>query len=147
MKVLCIYHGNCADGFVWRGLVPWDKVNTRPQLGRFMAQCEYIVWGSAGPLPVERGVGVLPGIYRYPSQEGGGERQHVTQKPVKLMEDIVRIEPEGATILDPFMGSGTTGVACASLGRKFIGIEIEHKYFEIACERIENAQRQGRLIA
>ena len=51
------------------------------------------------------------------------------------------------TILDPFMGSGTTGVACMNLGRKFIGIEIEPKYFAIACERIENAQRQGRMFA
>ena len=51
------------------------------------------------------------------------------------------------TILDPFMGSGTTGVACMNLGRKFIGIEIEPKYFDIACERIENAQRQQRMFA
>jgi DNA modification methylase len=51
------------------------------------------------------------------------------------------------TVLDPFMGSGTTGVACMNLGRKFIGIEIEPKYFDIACERIEQAQRQQRLFA
>jgi DNA modification methylase len=48
----------------------------------------------------------------------------------------------GETVLDPFMGSGTTGVACAKLGRRFIGIEIEERYFEIACRRIEDAQRQ-----
>ena len=53
----------------------------------------------------------------------------------------------GDMVLDPFMGSGTTGVACANLGRKFIGIEIEKKYFDIACERIDQAQRQGRLFA
>ena len=51
------------------------------------------------------------------------------------------------TILDPFMGSGTTGVACANLGRKFIGIELERKYFDIACERIEAAQAQLRMFA
>jgi site-specific DNA-methyltransferase (adenine-specific) len=50
-------------------------------------------------------------------------------------------------VLDPFMGSGTTGVACAQLGRKFIGIEIERKYFDIACERIDNAYRQQRMFA
>ena len=49
----------------------------------------------------------------------------------------------GETVLDPFMGSGTTGVACAKLGRKFIGIEIEPKYFDIACKRIEEAYSQG----
>jgi DNA modification methylase len=52
----------------------------------------------------------------------------------------------GETVLDPFMGSGTTGVACMNLGRKFIGIEIEPKYFDIACKRIEQAQKQGRLF-
>lgn len=54
---------------------------------------------------------------------------------------------EPKNILDPFMGSGTTGVACANLGRSFIGIEIDRKYFDIACERIENAQRQHRMFA
>jgi site-specific DNA-methyltransferase (adenine-specific) len=54
---------------------------------------------------------------------------------------------EDTHILDPFMGSGTTGVACMNLGRKFIGIEKEPKYFDIACRRIEDAQRQGRLFA
>ena len=70
---------------------------------------------------------------------------HPTEKPAPLMEWCVGMVPGG--VLDPFMGSGTTGVACMNLGRKFIGIEIEPKYFDIACERIENAQRQGRLIA
>ena len=72
---------------------------------------------------------------------------HPTQKPVKLMRWCIEKMGMPETILDPFMGSGTTGVACMNLGRKFIGIEIEPKYFDIACERIENAQRQGRLIA
>ena len=58
-----------------------------------------------------------------------------------------RAAPRGGTIIDPFMGSGTCGVACADLGRKFIGIEIEPKYFDIACERIERAQAQPRLFA
>jgi site-specific DNA-methyltransferase (adenine-specific) len=59
---------------------------------------------------------------------------------------IHRFDVEG-TILDPLMGSGTTGVACMNLGRKFIGIEIDPKYFDIACERIDNALRQERLFA
>lgn len=53
--------------------------------------------------------------------------------------------PEAQTVTDPFMGSGTTGVACARLGKSFVGIERERKYFDIACERIENEQRQCRL--
>lgn len=68
---------------------------------------------------------------------------HPTQKPVEVMKWCIEHLPEpNRTILDPFMGSGTTGVACAKLGRKFIGIEIEPKYFDIACKRIEEAYRQ-----
>lgn len=70
------------------------------------------------------------------------ERFHPTQKPVQLMEWCIGFVPDAQTILDPFMGSGTTGVAAVKMGRKFIGIEREPKYFEIACRRIEDAQRQ-----
>jgi site-specific DNA-methyltransferase (adenine-specific) len=81
-------------------------------------------------------------------QAGAGEkRSHPTQKPVALMEWCLGFLPDAHTILDPFMGSGTTGVACAKLGRKFIGIEIEPRYFDIACRRIEEAYRQPRLFA
>jgi DNA modification methylase len=72
-------------------------------------------------------------------------KHHPTQKPLPLMVWCVN-KVEGETILDPFMGSGTTGVACQKLGRKFIGIEIEPKYFDIACRRIEEAMRQPDLF-
>lgn len=74
------------------------------------------------------------------------DREHPTQKPVAIVEAVVGLFPEARSILDPFMGSGTTGVACMNLGRSFIGIEREPKYFDIACRRIDDAQRQGRLI-
>ena len=72
---------------------------------------------------------------------------HPTQKPLAVMRWTLSFFPEAASVLDPFMGSGTTGVACAQLGRKFIGIEIEPKYFDIACRRIEQAYAQGKLFA
>ena len=73
---------------------------------------------------------------------------HPTQKPVALMEYLIRTyTQEGEMVLDNCMGSGTTGVACVNLAREFVGIEIEPKYFDIACRRIEDAHRQGRLIA
>jgi DNA modification methylase len=75
------------------------------------------------------------------------ERGHPTQKPVGLMVWCLEFFPKAETILDPFMGSGTTGVACIQLGRKFIGIEREPKYFDIACKRIEQAVSQGQLFA
>ena len=72
---------------------------------------------------------------------------HPAQKPVEVMKWCVRQLPDDAqTILDPFMGSGTTGVAAVQMGRKFIGIEREERYFEIACKRIEQAQRQGDMF-
>lgn len=72
---------------------------------------------------------------------------HPTQKPIKLMEDLLyTFTDEGDSVLDFTMGSGTTGVAAVQMGRKFIGIEREPKYFDIACKRIEDAQRQGDMF-
>jgi site-specific DNA-methyltransferase (adenine-specific) len=91
---------------------------------------------------------------RYPrsvvrfSSDTQKESEHPTQKPVALMQYLVRSHSApGHTVLDFTAGSGTTGVACMNLGRKFIGIEIKPKYFDIACRRIEDAQRQSRLFA
>lgn len=81
-------------------------------------------------------------VFDAPRSEPG--REHPTQKPVALM--VWCVEKTKGTIFDPFMGSGTTGVAAVRLGRKFIGIEREPKYFEIACRRIEDAQRQESLF-
>ena len=83
-----------------------------------------------------------------PLENTVGQFAHPSPKTTKHYQRLVEMfSPLGATVLDPFMGSGTTGVACANLGRKFIGIEIERKYFDIACERIEAAQAQHRLFA
>lgn len=74
-------------------------------------------------------------------------RNHLTEKPVALMVwciDQLKSPPD-TTVLDPYMGSGTTGVAAIQRDRKFIGVEIERRWFDIACRRIEEAQRQGRL--
>lgn len=75
----------------------------------------------------------------------GEQLQHPTQKPVALMARLIR-KTDCQTILDPFMGSGTTGVAAVQMGRKFIGIEREPRYFDIACRRIEQAVAQGQLF-
>ena len=78
---------------------------------------------------------------------GGYFGKHPCEKPISLMAHIVGSSSKTAdTILDPFMGSGTTGVAAIQLGRKFIGIEREERYFDIACKRIEQAQAQGKLF-
>ena len=90
------------------------------------------------------GKGRRPDIIEHTeSSEGNG---HPCPKPVRFMQRLVeRTSLSDELICDPFMGSGTTGVACVKLGRKFIGIEIEPKYFDIACRRIEAATREPRL--
>ena len=83
-------------------------------------------------------------LFPKPRQKHG----HPTEKPVPLMSYIVRLSvPAGGVVVDPFMGSGTTGVACAQLGRSFVGIERDQRYFDIACERILRTQSQGSLLA
>ena len=80
--------------------------------------------------------------------EKGLRTHHPCPKPESFMRWMVgKASLEGETVLDPFMGSGTTGVSCANLARSFIGIEIEPAYFDIACRRIEDAQRQQRMFA
>ncbi|CAB4171403.1 DNA methylase N-4/N-6 [uncultured Caudovirales phage] len=106
----------------------WNK----PERGFSLAEAE-LAWTSFDAV-----VRVFDGNRSEP------DRVHPTQKPVALMRWCVA--KTTGDVLDPFMGSGTTGVACMNLGRKFIGIEIEPKYFDIACERIENAQRQERMF-
>jgi DNA modification methylase len=74
------------------------------------------------------------------------KKLHPCPKPLKFTTWAVhKASLEGETVLDPFMGSGTTGVACVNIGRRFIGIEIEEKYFDVACKRIEIAASQGQF--
>lgn len=75
----------------------------------------------------------------------GLEKEHPTQKPLALMRWCLSYLPNAKTILDPYMGTGTTGVAAVQLGREFVGIERERKYFDIACRRIDQALREPRL--
>jgi site-specific DNA-methyltransferase (adenine-specific) len=119
----------------------WDKQQIG--MGReFRKQHEFIVhgWGAETPVKCSDGVGYSDVIYQKPVLPK--LRSHPAEKPTALVCDLLRVC--GDLILDPFMGSGTTGVACAQLGRKFIGIEIERRYFDIACERIEKAYAQGK---
>jgi len=116
-----------------------EASNSRSKLGGFSHWTPILVYGKAA-FPVDclkmHAIEVA-----YPHGFG-----HPSPKPERLMRWLVDNATNGdGVILDPFMGSGTTGVACAQLGRKFIGIEIEPRYFDIACKRIEAAQAQLRL--
>ncbi len=127
-------------GLMWRGIAAWDKglCARAPHKGYLKHQCEYIVWGTAGRCAIAEHDGPFPGAYRF--QVLQNDKHHMTGKPTALMRELARIVPPGATVLDPFMGSGTTGVGAVMEGRKFIGIECDPHHFEVACRRIEEAQ-------
>ena len=128
------------DGFFrLRSMIVWNKGSAGMGVG-WRGQHELIAYGLRGAARFGAGKGNVLSISRT------GNPDHPTQKPVVLMEELLK-GSDADVVCDPFMGSGTTGVACANLGRKFIGIEIERKYFDIACERIDNAYRQKRMFA
>lgn len=146
----CLVDAVQVAGWVFRGIVPWHKgEDQRPRKGWFRSNVEYLVMASSGPLLTGH---LAPGICAdgvIYCRINGAEKQHQTGKPTKVCESIINIRPDFETVLDPFAGSGTTGVACVNTGRRFIGIEKEPKYFDIAVHRMEQAIREkaGNLYA
>lgn len=129
-------------GWIYRGIVVWNKGNTRNIPGRFRQDCEFVVWGTNGKKKVDwtPGFAALPGCYNVTGVQSKS-RHHQTEKPVGLLEKLIAVCPKNGYVCDPFMGSGSTGVACVDTGRNFVGIELSRYYFEIAKERIEKAER------
>jgi site-specific DNA-methyltransferase (adenine-specific) len=121
-----------AGGWTWRGVAVWDKGFGRPTPGRFSNASEFVVWGSKGPMPQRDAY--PPGIFRSPPPK---DREHITQKPEAVMSWLLNVVPEGATILDPFMGSGTTLKAAKEAGFRAIGIEVDQAFCEIAARRVQ----------
>lgn len=124
----------------------WKKTNPT------VVNAQYLFQPSLELAAYSKGAGAwfggscVPSVWEGPAPHQS-ERFHPTQKPVGLMRWAVQHTVAPGTICcDPFMGSGTTGVAAVQMGRKFIGIEREPKYFEIACRRIEEAQRQADMF-
>lgn len=125
-------------GWCWRCILPWDKTEaSRTQRGRFSQQCEFIVWGSKGDLPLERAT-LLPGsrLHRVDPRV----KKHVAGEPVPLMHDVLTICAPGSTVIDPFCGSGSTGVAALRHGLAFVGIEASPEYAEIARTELRDAE-------
>ncbi|MDO5068401.1 MAG: site-specific DNA-methyltransferase [Propionibacteriaceae bacterium] len=124
-----------AGGWTWRGTLAWVKPlhASRPQLGRFSQSCEFVLWGTAGPRPIE---GAAHRGWWELTAPRGADRLHVTEKPVELMEHLIAPVQPGGIILDPFAGSGTTGVAALRTGRRFIGIEQTSHYCATARKRL-----------
>ncbi len=123
-----VWGGNYFGLPAHRAPLVWDKNNA----GRDFADFE-LAWTN---------LDMVARIFTMRPMNMDGGKQHPTQKPLALMQWCLGFLPDAKTILDPFMGSGTTGVACVKTGRKFIGIELDPDYFDIACKRIEEAYRQ-----
>jgi site-specific DNA-methyltransferase (adenine-specific) len=162
-KAMMVFCALKSVGVTWKaldgigeeiGLVTWHKRNSPPTGKNVPYYTTEFVWCkriAPGPRWDD-----LPSLIDIPNINPGcmaTERLvdsalkalHPTQKPIAVMERLI-LDGIGE-VLDPFMGTGTTGVAAIKLGRRFVGIEIHEPYFDIACQRVENAQRQERLFA
>ena len=134
-----------ADRLPAGGWLVWDKVPTGKVRDQGDGEAAWI--NRDQPMRIHRLLwdGLCVGAGSRHEVTAGQQRCHPTQKPIALMAWCLEFIG-GQTILDPYMGAGSTGVACVKLGRKFIGIECERKYFDIACRRIEDAYKQGDLF-
>ena len=129
-----VWGGNYFDLPPCRGFLVWDKRQPWPNF----SAAEYAWTTLDRPAAMFRLSSSLA--------DKGENNPHPTVKPLELMKWCLGLVPDASTIFDPYCGSGTTGVAAVQMGRDFIGIEREPKYFDIACRRIEQAQRQGDLF-
>jgi DNA modification methylase len=170
-KYLADINGHIDSGFdpaLLRGRENWFVFCGKPQILKLAAEAEtqglrwqLLTWNKTNPTPLSNG-NYLPDTeymvhaFRTHRWEGKsrfivgpverGDFDHPTVKPMYVMERSLRCASRsGDLILDPFMGSGTTGVACVRLGRRFTGIKIEPRYFDIACRRIADELKRPRL--
>lgn len=123
-----------AAGFVWRGVIPWDKGRGVRPMNGWSAQAEYVVWGTRGPVDLGHGPVYLDGHLTAPVRQA--EKHHQTGKPVGMLEQLLRIAPPHGRVLDPFAGSGSTLVAAQRHGLQGVGIEIEPAYLQVTANRL-----------
>lgn len=122
-----------ASGWQWRGIVVWHKASARPNLGEFRRDTEFVVYARKN----RRGAVAphcLPGVYSYPVNSA--QKLHVTGKPLPLMVDLMAVAAPGCTVLDPFLGSGTTAAAAKTTRRKCVGCELSPEYAAITRDRV-----------
>lgn len=129
-------------GLMYRGIFVWHKPNHRPQLNRYTNACEFAVWGTEG----DRGPDGKPvkGFFSK-SPRAMTHRSHQNEKPRELMDHLISITRPGETILDPFMGSGSTLLSAVAARRKAIGIEASEEIYQIARRRLQQCQTQLEL--
>lgn len=123
-----------AGGWVWRGVGAWSKKFGRPRAGGFSGACEFLVWGTNGPLIEHQAYPA--GVFEC-SAPPTAKRKHITQKPEAVMAWAMGNVAPDALVLDPFMGSGSTLVTAKDTGRRAIGVDIEERNCEIAARRLQ----------
>lgn len=123
------------SGFKVHNILVWEKNNCTPSQ-YYMKNCEYVIFLRKGKAKWINNIGDSKTVHKFNNIIGA--KIHPTEKPVGLIEFYVKNSSNpNDVVLDPFMGSGTTGVACVNTNRNFIGMELDEKYFKIAKERIE----------
>ena len=133
-----------CGGWVWRNIATWWKPGIRMQAGRFSSSSEFVVYGSRGiPNPGAMSPQNVAAI----QPVSGEDKEHIAEKPQAVMEWVLGATPEISTVIDPFAGSGTTGAACIASNRRFIGIEIDERYCEVAARRLQRAEEDTALFA
>ena len=136
-NLACVIDALQVAGWVYRGVFPWIKPNTRPQKGTFQYNTEFVVYGSRGAVPqIEK---YAKGYFEkmpLPTKK----RIHATEKPVQLLEYLLQFVPEGGLVFDPFAGSGATGEACRNLGLGFEGCELSEEYALLANARMDELE-------
>lgn len=140
-----VFHFNRSS----KAINKWIRSKDRTVPGKGIRQADGTLKGITSAASVGQPYKAPDSVIRIPPHQlrGGIENEHPAIYPVQLPEHLLQtFTSQDDAVCDPFMGSGTTGVACARLGRSFIGIEIEPRYFDIACRRIEAAQRQADLF-
>jgi len=123
-----------AGGWVWRGIAVWSKAFGRVNSAGFSAATEFVAWGTNGPAPEERDT-YPAGVFE--CQPVRADAKHVAQKPEEVMRWLLSVAPKGATVLDPFMGYGTTLRAALDMGNPAVGIDCDEQCCEAAAKRLE----------
>lgn len=129
-------------GFKLHNILVWEKNNCTP-CQYYMKNCEYVLFMRKGPAKWINNIGQSKTVHQFPNIIG--KKQHPTEKPVSLIQFYIENSSNfGDVILDPFMGSGSAGIACLNADRQFIGIELDDKYFKLAQDRIKNKENELR---
>lgn len=140
-QIGCVIDAVQVAGWTYRGIATWHKPKSkaRPRMGGPWNDQEYVIFSTRGPVPAERAaaIGCRPGVILCPLAE---DKEHPTQKPVALMRELVQYALPGELVIDPFAGSGTTGVAALLEGRRFAGCESTELYARLAASRLAAAQ-------